>query len=436
MAAEMDNNKKTFCRKPHPTLWTATLLVIAYAVWCVLLCILAASGHLLNSKSLECGNSDEDASKLKRKALLVYWWSGVSLPICILLLMSIWIRRLGSCLWFLSLCAICVLFVVMVVSLTKAWKKENEEIQAFEEHYLHLRPLRHTPGDLQTHFNDGKCNSSDNVYRWQTEFKCCGLINHSDWWPAIPDSCLCEGEDDSSECVLYGNSLVHEKPCLPTVLFLEEKRNSTFWIIMIVWLIIVGAPVSILMLFLMAMIMMCYYMFCFEPCWYKLSVWKYKLSGGEEMVPVVFIRKDNNDKTEEDNRKDGEAKESDSDEAVVLDVEDGKNVEGEGREAEEEYLDDNPMRMIPLSLLSRLQEELDPPPVQHQVRCMCIFPSKPKDFYIVTIEEDSPLLPSYAVLADANKPPNVCLWAEGHHVFVVEHIIWPRESKPQGTPPS
>lgn len=153
------------------------------------------------------------------------------------------------------------------------------------------------------------------------------------------------------------------------------------------------------------------------------------------MVPVVFIRQNNNNQTEEENRKDGEAKESDCDDRVVLDVEGGTNAKGEGQEAEEEDIDDNPVRMIPLSELRRLQEELDPPPVQHTVQCLCLLPPKSRNFYTILLEDGSPLLPSDAVLVDANKPTKTCLWAEGPHVFCVENIVWPKERNPNGSPP-
>lgn len=145
------------------------------------------------------------------------------------------------------------------------------------------------------------------------------------------------------------------------------------------------------------------------------------------MVPVVFIRNNNNNQTEEEKRNDEEAKKGSRDEGVVLDVESGPSVEGEGREAAEEDWSDNPVRMISLSELGRLQEELDPPPVQHQVRCLCIDPGKPRNFYTILIEEGSPLLPSGAVLVDADKPTRICFWGEGPHVFFVKDIVWPRE---------
>ncbi len=153
------------------------------------------------------------------------------------------------------------------------------------------------------------------------------------------------------------------------------------------------------------------------------------MRGGEEMVAVVFIRKNNNNQTEGENRIDEEAKKGSSDDGVLLDVEGGTNEEGEGGEAGEEDWNDNPMRMIPLSELRRLQEELDPPPVQHQVRCTCINSSKLGNFYTILLEEGSPLLPSGAVLVDANKPARTCFWGEGPHVFFVEDIVWPSGRK-------
>lgn len=106
------------------------------------------------------------------------------------------------------------------------------------------------------------------------------------------------------------------------------------------------------------------------------------------MVPVVFIRKNNNNQAEE------EARENGSDDGVVLDVEDDADVEGE---RQEEGLVGSTLRMIPLSELRRLQEGLDPPPVQRQVQCTC-------NVHAVLIEEGSPLLPISTALVDANDP--------------------------------
>ena len=166
----------------------------------------------------------------------------------------------------------------------------------------------------------------------------------------------------------------------------------------------------------------------YEDWCYTLSVWKYKLSGGVEMIPVVFIRKDNNNQPEEGNGKDEEERVSCSN-GVVVDVEGGA-----GEEGADVFLDENAVTMIPLSELRSLQEELEPPPVQHQVQCLCIDSRKPKSFYTVMIEEGSPLLPPGAVLADANKP-TMCVWAEGPHVFSLEHIVWPEERKVTSSPP-
>ncbi|AWO98041.1 Hypothetical protein SMAX5B_007750 [Scophthalmus maximus] len=379
MAAERDDKREKIFRTPDPGLWIATALVVTYMVGIIVLPILTASGHLRNGQSFECGDSSEEEARLSQEASLGILWTGMCLPISIMLLVNIWIKK--SMFFPLWLLAPFVLFVVMAVTFAKTWVNETQEIEAFKERYSALYPLTHVPGITQAHLNNNNCDLLHNVYRWQTEFKCCGLGSYQDWGSAIPDSCLCEGEDDSSGCVGVGGSLVYEK-------------------------------------------------ICFESCCYTLSVWKYKISGGEEMVPVVFISKDNNNQTEEENGKDGEAKES----GVVVDVAGGTRADGEGLDAAEVDPFENAVTMIPLSHLMRLQEELDPPPVQHTVRCLCIMPSKPKSFYTATIEEGSPLLPSGAMLADANKPTN-CIWAEGPHVFSVEHIVWPPESQPRGRPP-
>ncbi|XP_051248470.1 uncharacterized protein LOC127358934 isoform X2 [Dicentrarchus labrax] len=410
MDAETNDSKKTFFRKPDCTLWTATCVVITYAVWCVLLFILTASGQLSNSQRFECGNSKEDlvASGLKNEATLVYLWSGLSLPGCFLLLLEMWRRKghYGKMLLGVTL----VLVVTMSVSLDRFQEKERQEMESFERRYLDLLPLTDIAENKQKQLTNPTCRILNNVYNWQAEFKCCGLRGYQDWLSPLPDSCLCDREDNSSGCVRVQSSLVYEKPCLPTVLSLVGKRSSTFWTIMIVWEI-------------------------YEPCCYKLNFCIYKMRGGEDMAPVVFIRRNNNNQTEEEEGKDREAKENGRDDGVALDIGGGTNVEREGQESLKEDWDDNPVRMIPLSVLTKLQEELDPPPVEHKVRCMCISPSKPRSFYTILIEEGSPLLPSYAVLVDPNKPTRNCLWAEGPHVFVVEHLVWPSKTELEVTSP-
>ncbi|XP_018542495.1 uncharacterized protein LOC108890155 [Lates calcarifer] len=418
MAAGMNNNKKTFFRKPLQETWITTVVVILYMVGCVVLIILTERGLLLNSQSFECRNSEKDTTRLQQESSLVYMSAGISLPICVLLLVKLWITRTPlSCLLVIMAC---VLFGVMAAFFTKTWVNETQEIEEFEERYLALIPLIHTPRNTQT------CHGLNNVYRWQAEFKCCGLKGYKDWLSTIPDSCFCEaGQNNSSGCVEVGNSLVYEKPCLPAVLSLLGKRSSTFWIVMIVWIIIAGLPVAILLLGILFIIFICCKECIVDDGCYELSVWRYKRNGGEDMVPVVFIRKDNNKQTEEENLEGVETKESGKEESVVLDVADGTSAKEEEQKAEEGHCDDYLMRRIPVSQLKRLQEELDPPPVQHQAQCLCIGTRKTRNFYIIWIEEGSPLLPSNAVLADANKPPLGCGWAEGPHVFAVEDIVWP-----------
>lgn len=130
------------------------------------------------------------------------------------------------------------------------------------------------------------------------------------------------------------------------------------------------------------------------------------------MVPVVFLNANNN-QIKEENEKGEEKKESDVRVSAL-------------------EIDDNPLMMIPLSALERMQEELDPPPVQHRVLCRCIYERKGRNFYTVMLEEGSPYLPSGARLADPNKCPHFCGWAEGHHVFFLEDIIWPRNNDSTG----
>ncbi|XP_068163011.1 uncharacterized protein [Antennarius striatus] len=400
LMTETSNQKKKFFMKPNAGLCTGTWILIPWTVFCVLLLILTASGQFLNSQSLGCKNSKEDfvESRLRHEAKLVYLWSGLSVPVCLFLLVEMW-RWKG---YFLTalLCGSCLLFVMMCVSFYFFVDAEAKEIQEFEEYYtnLTLQNFENAPGKTQNQWTETTCNVFDKVDQWQAELKCCGLKDYEDWGSSIPDSCSCDGVDNSSGCVEVGHRFIYGKPCLPVVLSLAKNRSRTFWAVMITWLI-------------------------WESCHYRWSAFKYRLNGGEKMVPVIFIRQTNNNQQEDEVVKHVKAEESDGDERVVVEVE--GSVEGTGQEGEEDDVDDNPLMMIPLSALRRLQEEHVPPPVPRKAHCLCLFPSNPKTFYTVVIEEGSPLLPSGAVLADADKRPRQCFWAQGPHVICVEDIVWP-----------
>lgn len=99
------------------------------------------------------------------------------------------------------------------------------------------------------------------------------------------------------------------------------------------------------------------------------------------------------------------------------------------------YVDDNPVFMIPRSEFRRLEEELDTPPIQHQIRCLCIDTCKRRNFYIILLDDGSTLLPSEAVLVDPDKSTHLCLWAEGPHVFDIRHIVWPEKRTSSGSQP-
>ncbi|XP_060931509.1 uncharacterized protein LOC133005746 [Limanda limanda] len=418
----MDDKRQKVYRTPSAGLWTATGLVLVYLVLAVVMFILKESGHLLNNQSFECGHSEE--SRLTQETFLVTLCTGMAVSICFMLLLNIWIKRIFYTP--LSVFAIFGMFVAMSVSFAITWEKENQDIEAFKDRYLELIPLSDIPEISESHVNDKNCTMLSNVYRWQAEFKCCGLAGYQDWGLVIPDSCLCEGEDNSTGCVGAGNSLVYEKPCLPTVLSLVEKRSSTLRTVMITWLTIVSVPVS--------MFVFCITLLCCRVVWgdcycHQLSLLKFKLSGGVEMIPVVFIRKDNNKQPEEGNGKDEEERESCSN-GMVVDVE-----YGAGEEGADVFLEKNAVTMIPRSELRRLQEELEPPPVQHQVQCdLCMNSRRPRRVYTVMIEEGSPLLPADAVLVDANKPSR-CVWVDGPHVFSLVDIVWMKESEKRSSLP-
>ncbi|XP_008281162.1 uncharacterized protein LOC103358114 isoform X2 [Stegastes partitus] len=324
------------------------------------------------------------------------------------------------------LCATSVVLIYAVwcaVALTLAvlgqlWSNQSlkcgldaEEIQNFQKPYLALLPFTKT-NELLTNVQISDDDILNKVNCWQIEFKCCGLKGFQDWNISFPSSCFYNEEHTNSwvESSWVPRRNIHEKACLPTVISLVEKRGSTFWIIMTVWLTVHTAPFAIGFL---AMVVGCSatcLLIC-DPS-HMLNVLQWTICGREKMVPVVFIRKNNN-RTEEENM---EAKEDIRKDCVVLDTED---------------LDDNPLRMIPVSLLRRLQEELDPPPVQHWVqnshKCLVSSSNAIREFYTVLVEEGSPLLPCDAVLVDADKPTRVCGWSEGHKEFNVEDIVWPQD---------
>ncbi|XP_051804903.1 uncharacterized protein LOC110962737 [Acanthochromis polyacanthus] len=407
MCEEAENGskkKKGFFKTPKAELWCATSMVLLYAIWCVGVIFWAASRQLWNSQSLGCGLDTEFESRLENEAQLIYVWSGCNLVFCTLLMLGIW-KRNSCCM--LMYAALFFIFVAMVWTLINLVDKESQEIQTFQKKYLALLPFTETIKNPQ--INGGILTEMN---CWQTQFKCCGLQGIQDWNTSFPDSCFDDEEQDNNwvRTTLLPRRNIYEKACFPTITSLVEKRSSAVWIITTVWLTIIAAPIAIFALGLVVGSFVGCCLFCEVS--YKLSVLKNRICGGEKMVPVVFIRKNNNNQTE---KEDMEAKESVWEDGVIL-----------------EGLDDNPLKMIPVSLLTRLQEELDPPPVQHQVEnspCMCIYPPPKaiRQFYTVLIDDDSPLLPSNAVLVDGDKPTRFCWWEEGHRIFDAKDIVWPKD---------
>ncbi|KAF7662035.1 hypothetical protein LDENG_00247250 [Lucifuga dentata] len=409
-------NKKPSC---------GDFLVLIYAVGSGLLIVLASYGVFLKSQNFQCGRSDEDATRLETQDRLIYLPTIFSLMTCLMFLLAIGVPKSCKCTLF-SLMHY-VLIAIMIPMYGIQWQKETQEKQEFKERYLSMLPLTERVRNTQNLTAD--CSLTDNILRWQAEFKCCGLTNGSqDWNSTIPDSCFCE-EADGKSCVIINRNLIsaphtkdyiYKKPCLPIVLSLIDESSYTLWTIAKVLISLISIPLAVIFVCCISI----YSCICCSDLCYELSVLKYKLSGGVEMMPVVFIRKNNNNETEE-NRAEDTANDSRKDESIVLDIEEGTKQKEEGREAAEVDTLDNALCFIPRSELTKLQEELEPPPVQHQVQCLCLMSSKTRHFYIIHIDEGSPLLPSNAVLNDANKPKR-CLWAEGHHIFSIEHQIWPQ----------
>ncbi|XP_029969893.1 uncharacterized protein LOC115404627 [Salarias fasciatus] len=363
-------SKKGFWRKPSSTLWAATAVVTTYGVWCVLLSILTATGLLLGSQNIECGDFLEFAQRPTNEARLVYIWAGVGVPACLFILLEFW-RRHGH--YFIPSLGVSTVLVVLMA-----------------------------------------CTLND-LHQKNYEFKCCGFASYRDWRGSIPASCSCAGEHNG--CLDLGNSFIHDQPCLPAVLALVDKRSFAFNIITYIWLSISAIPAVVIPVSVIGLVFVCFYC-CYQECECSCDCLR------EKRVPVVFIGKNNNnnqtDEEEEDRKEEGSP-----DGGVVLDMADGWNEEGE------EAVQVNGVTLIPVSLLARLQAELDPPPVQHWVTsqpCLCIDPPLPKKkaFHTVLIEEGSPLLPSGAVVVDLNKPMQFCRWDSRHHGFDCRQIVWPK----------
>ncbi|XP_028306650.1 uncharacterized protein LOC114465683 [Gouania willdenowi] len=413
MAAETESSPKTVLTKPDSLVWSSTAVVTFHLIFCVLVIALTATGLILNDRNLECEASVEFASWQKLQITLVSSWAGLIFLACILVLLECW-RRNGHTIKMIA-GVTCVLTVIMVSSLIYLHKAETKEIQHFRERYLTFLPhMRRTK-----YVRNATCSLLTNVYSWQTQFQCCGLESHQDWNSFIPDSCLCNRGRSESGCVEFKHSLVYEKPCLPTVIDLLKTHNYPFWIIMIVWVSIVSSPLAITCLTLAGLIIWSFF-FCMSWLMEDQIVWC-KTCWRKKRVPVVFIRKENNNQALSRKQSSRDAS--------------GEHTNTEQEEEEQNTEDKpgvNPVKMITLPQLSRLQEGLDPPPVLHRVQngpCMCILPpsTKIKDFYTVWIEEGSPLLPGDAILVDAHIPMKNCFWDKGHRYYDVNDIVWPKE---------
>ncbi|XP_028254290.1 uncharacterized protein LOC114429874 [Parambassis ranga] len=409
------NNKEKF-RKPRPILWTATSLIIMYMVWCIVVPILTTTGHLYSIQSPECLNNTEFESRRHYEQKIVCLWSSLNLALCIILLLKVWIKR------FVHVCVFLIIVgVIMICTFDTIQKNEIQGMENLKKHYLALLTHNNTENMLM----DKNCDIFTNMYHWQTKFKCCGLESYQDWNSVIPDSCLCEGEDNKSGCVGAGDTLVYEKPCFPIVVSLAEKQRSTFQMIVTVWVVIIGVPFAIF-LFIGIILLICVILrMNSSHCRYVLKRWKDKICANKK-VPVVFIRKNNNNQTAEEKVEEQHTIMYPHDACVDI---------------TQCPPSDNPVIMIPLSLLRRLQEELDPPPVQHKVqneKCHCIFPPSPRirPFYTVLVDDDSPLLPGNAVVVDAHKPTQECYWSEGHRAFEVREIVWPQVKMQDTTEPN
>ncbi|KAM9403468.1 tetraspanin-8-like isoform 1-T1 [Salvelinus alpinus] len=119
---------------------------------------------------------------------------------------------------FLVACFIGCFGLLRLAVPTAMYRSEMEQI--VEEKFREVLPLNEASPDVR-----------QLTERIQLNLKCCGLFSYTDWGNNIPDSCLCEGEEDQMEGTCLNipyqlsffsefkmteqQQLIYKQPCLP-----------------------------------------------------------------------------------------------------------------------------------------------------------------------------------------------------------------------------
>uniref|UniRef100_A0A8C7PH28 Tetraspanin n=1 Tax=Oncorhynchus mykiss TaxID=8022 RepID=A0A8C7PH28_ONCMY len=87
---------------------------------------------------------------------------------------------------FLAACFICCFGLLRLAVPTAMYRSEMKQI--VEAKFREVLPLNEASTDVRQ-FTE----------RIQLNLKCCGLFSYTDWGNNVPDSCLCQGEEDQME---------------------------------------------------------------------------------------------------------------------------------------------------------------------------------------------------------------------------------------------
>lgn len=121
---------------------------------------------------------------------------------------------------FLVACFIVCFCLLRVAVPTAMYRPEVERI--VEEKFREVLPLNEASPDVR-----------QLTEKFQLNLKCCGLFGYTDWGDNVPDSCLCQGEEDLiegtcqnipyqllilSEFRMTGHQkLIYKQPCFPII---------------------------------------------------------------------------------------------------------------------------------------------------------------------------------------------------------------------------
>uniref|UniRef100_A0A674CBD5 Tetraspanin n=1 Tax=Salmo trutta TaxID=8032 RepID=A0A674CBD5_SALTR len=102
---------------------------------------------------------------------------------------------------FLVACFVVCFCLLRVAVPTAMYRPEVERI--VEEKFRELLPLNEASPDVR-----------QLTEKFQLNLKCCGLFSYTDWGDNVPDSCLCQGEEDQMEGTCQN---IPYQPCFPII---------------------------------------------------------------------------------------------------------------------------------------------------------------------------------------------------------------------------